>query len=255
MVNQKIIKALIVEDEARSIAFLKKLLEDYCPQVDVIGEATSVNQAIDQINLLKPQLVFLDIALPDGDGFEVLERIPNKFFHVIFITAYDNYAVRAFEFSALHYLLKPVSSNDLQNAVKRFGNENEQSNLDKKLSVLSENLTEKSKKLILPTADGLRIIKLNELIRCEASRNYTTCYIKNKKEQIVSKSLGIFEEILSDFHFVRVHNTHLINLKYVSKYIKGKGGVIVMQDNSEIQVSKTKKNEFLEQLKEYANYL
>ncbi len=255
MVDQKSIKVLIVEDEAHSIASLKKLLEDYCPQVEVLGEATTVKQAVEKINLLKPQLVFLDIALPDGDGFEVLERISNKFFHVIFITAYDKYAVRAFEFSALHYLLKPVSSDDLQNAVKRFDNLNEKSNLDKKLAVLNENFNGKHKKLILPTTEGLRIIKLNELIRCEASRNYTTCYLVNSKEQVVSKSLGIFEEILSDYHFVRVHNTHLINLKYVSNYIKGKGGIIVMKDKTEIHVSKAKKSEFLEELKSYASHL
>ena len=255
MVNQKSIKALIVEDEVRSIASLKKLLEDYCPQVEVIAEAKSVGQAVAKISLLKPQLVFLDIALPDGDGFEVLERLPNRLFQVIFITAYDKYAIRAFEFSAIHYLLKPVSPVDLQNAVNRFGNDNEQVDLDKKLTVLNENLKGQSKKLILPTSDGLRIVKLNELIRCEASRNYTTCYLTNKKEQIVSKSLGVFEEILSDYHFVRVHNTHLINLEYVSKYIKGKGGIIFMKDNTEIHVSKTKKTEFLEELKSYANYL
>jgi two-component system LytT family response regulator len=255
MAKEKQIKALIVEDEARSIAFLKKLIETYCPEVEVIGEATTVNQAVDKITQLNPQLVFLDIALPDGDGFEVLERIPNKTFQVIFITAYDKYAVRAFEFSALHYLLKPVSSDDLQKAVDRFWDSNEQVELDKKLTVLNSNLNEKIKKLILPTSDGLSIIKLNELIRCEASRNYTICYLLNKKEQIVSKPLGIFEDILSDFHFVRVHNTHLINLKYVSKYIKGKGGIIIMKDQSEIHVSKTRKNEFLEKLKSYANYL
>ncbi len=255
MVDQKRIKALIVEDEAHGMASLKKLLDDFCPEVELIGDATTVNQAVDKINSLKPQLVFLDIALPDGDGFEVLERIPNKDFLVIFITAYDKYAVRAFEFSALHYLLKPISSDDLQNAVNRFWNDKEQSELDKKLEVLNENLNEKSKKLILPTSDGLLIIKLNEIIRCEASRNYTCCYLTNNREQIVSKPLGMFEDILSDYHFVRVHNTHLINLKYVNKYIKGKGGVVVMKDKTEIHVPKTRKCDFLEELKLYANYL
>lgn len=255
MADNKLIKAFIVEDEAHSIASLKKLLEEHCPQVDVLGEATTVKKAVEKINLLNPQLVFLDIALPDGDGFEVLERIPNKSFQVIFITAYDKYAVRAFEFSALHYLLKPVGSEDLQNAVTRYNNSNEKSDLDKKLAVLNENVNGKSKKLILPTAEGLCIIKLNDLIRCEASRNYTTCYLHNKKEQIVSKPIGIFEDILSDYFFVRVHNTHLINLKYVSKYVKGKGGIIIMKDNTEIHVSKARKNDFLEELKSYANYL
>lgn len=255
MVDQEKIKAFIVEDEARSIASLKLLLKDYCPEVELLGEATTVNEAVKKINLLKPQLVFLDIALPDGDGFEVLERLPKIFFQVVFITAYDKYAVRAFEFSALHYLLKPINSDDLQNAIKRFWNKSDQNDLDKKLAVLNENLNTKSKKLILPTSNGLRVIKLNELIRCEASRNYTCCYLTNNREQIVSKPLGVFEEILSEYHFSRVHNTHVINLKYVDKYIKGKGGVVIMKDKSEIHVSKTKKSEFLEELKLYANYL
>lgn len=255
MSDQKKIKAFIVEDELRSIASLKKLLEDFCPEVEVIAEATTVNQAVDKINSLKPQLVFLDIALPDGDGFEVLERIPDKTFQVIFITAYNKYALRAFEFSALHYLLKPISSDDLQNAVNRFWTNKEQTDLDKKLAVLNENLNAKSKKLILPTSDGLLIIKLNEIIRCEASRNYTCCYLTNNREQIVSKPLGMFEEILSDYYFFRIHNTHLVNLKYIIKYIKGKGGVVVMKDKTEIHVSKTRKSDFLEELKSYANYL
>lgn len=255
MDTQKKIKTLIVEDELRSIATLRKLLNENCPQVLIIDEATTVRQAVEKIDLLKPELVFLDIALPDGDGFEVLERVNNINFQVIFITAYDKYAVRAFEFSALHYLLKPVSPEDLNEAVNRFSNKKEELDLEKKLRVFNEHINEKSKKLILPTADGLRIIKLNAIIRCEASGNYTSCFLINNDKQIISKPLGTFEDILSDYHFVRVHNTHLINLKFVSNYIKGKGGIIIMKDNTEIHVSKTRKSDFLEKLKSYANYL
>ncbi len=249
------IKTLIVEDELRSIATLRRLLNENCPQVSVIDEATTVSQAVEKINLLKPELVFLDIALPDGDGFEVLESLEDIDFQVIFITAYDKYAVRAFEFSALHYLLKPVNPEDLRVAVNRYGNKNEQIDQGKKLKVLNENLKEKSKKLILPTTEGLRIIKLNEIISCEANANYTCRYLINNEDQIISKPLGTFEDILSDYHFVRVHNTHLINLKYVSKYIKGKGGIITMKDNTESHVAKTRKSDFLEELRAYANYL
>ena len=255
MPNNKI-KTIIVDDEPDAIDLLKNLLKAF-PEIDIVTTANNAFSAYKAILEHNPDLLFLDIQMPMESGIELAEKLSNLSVHpaIIFVTAYDKYAVRAFDFSALHYLLKPVSPVDLQNAVNRFVNENEQVDLDKKLKVLNENLNGKSKKLILPTKDGLSIIDLDELIRCEASRNYTTCYLTNEREQIVSKPIGIFEEILSDYHFVRAHNTHLINLKYVSKYIKGKGGVIIMKDNTEISVSKTRKIDFLEKLKSHAKYL
>lgn len=250
------IDTIIVEDELRSQQTLKKLLNQYCPQVNIIGLAGSVDEAVSLINELKPRLIFLDIALPDGDGFNVLEDTTFKDYKVIFVTAYDKYAIRAFEFSALHYLLKPISHIELQLAVKRFNDSGKPEELEfsKKISTLKENINS-PEKLLLPTTQGFEVIALKDIVRMEANHNYTDCYLISQEHLLISKPLISFENILNDLEFVRVHNKHLINLKYVKKYFKGSGGSLVMMDGSEISVSKSRKNEFLEKLNDYARHL
>ncbi|MCF8368593.1 MAG: LytTR family DNA-binding domain-containing protein [Bacteroidales bacterium] len=251
------IRSFIVEDELRSQATLIKLLKEYCPQVKVIGRASSVEEAVTNINKLEPELIFLDIGLPDGDGFNVLENLSYNDFKVIFITAYDKYAIRAFEFSALHYLLKPISHIELQMAVKRFSllKKEENSSFEEKINILKENIQTDPQKLMLPTVNGFEIIALDEIIRLEASHNYTDCFLLNNKKILVSKPLINFETILNDLNFVRVHNKHLVNLKYVVRYFKGSGGYLKMTDNSEVSVSKSRKNDFLERLNNFARHL
>lgn len=251
------IKTVIVEDEIRSQETLKKLLKQYCPQVKIAGTAATEKEAISVINNLKPELIFLDIALPDGDGFNVLENLHYSDYRVIFVTAYDKYAIRAFEFSTLHYLLKPISHIDLQVAVKRFIQEKnkETVSFESKLANLKENYNTNNQKLMLPTLQGYEIIDLDDIVRLESSHNYTTCFLKNNSSILVSRPLINFETILADLDFVRVHNKHLINLKYVKKYIRGSGGTLKMEDDSEITVSKGRKAEFIEKLNNYAHHL
>ena len=251
------IKTVIVEDEERSQATLIKLLKDHCPAVKVIGVASNVAEAVQIIDEKKPQMVFLDIALPDGDGFNVLEGVDFDEFEVIFVTAYDKYAIRAFEFSALHYLLKPINHIELQIAVKRFRTRQESAddNLSEKIQTLRDNINSDQQKLMLPTLQGYEIIDLEDIIRFEANHNYTECFLVNNQKLMVSKPLINFENILTDLQFARVHNKHLVNLKYVKKYIKGQGGSLKMTDDSEINVSKSRKNEFLDKLSSFARHI
>lgn len=251
------ISTIIIEDELRSQQTLKKLLQLYCPQVAVIAMAGSVEEAVSLIDELTPQLIFLDIALPDGDGFNVLETTKYKDYKVIFVTAYDKYAIRAFEFSALHYLLKPISHIELQIAVKRFYETSPAKDKDftKKIETLKTNINKDPENLLLPTIQGLEVILLKDIVRMEANHNYTDCYLINKDHLLISKPLISFENILNDLEFVRVHNKHLINLKYVKKYYKGSGGSLVMMDGSEVSISKSRKNDFLEKLSNYARHL
>ena len=217
---------------------------------EIAGEAKNGEEAVELYRREKPDIMLLDINMPDGDGFEVLERIEDTALEVVFTTAYNKYAIKAFEFAALHYILKPIKTTDLQEAVERFkGIKGE--DLTDKIKVLSSNITNKIDRLILPTQSGLHIIELENIIRCESSNNYTTFFLKDKKKIVVSKSIQIYEKLLSDTYFCRVHNQHLVNLKYIKKYVRGRGGYIIMTNDSHVDVSEGKKKNFLKKLGEY----
>lgn len=249
------IKAIIVDDEMKSQSLLFKLLERFCPDVEVIGFACNVKTAVELINQENPELVFLDISMPDGDGFEVLEQVNSRNFEVVFTTAYNEYALKAIKFSALHYLLKPINYVELKDAVERFKDSKKDINLDEKFKVLYESLRNEHKKIILPTANGLRIVELDDIIRCEANGSYTDFFLENKDDLMVSKPLSNFMDILPDYLFCRVHSKHLVNLNCVDQYIKGRGGRIILKDGKEIEVSEGKKKEFIESLKQLAHSL
>jgi two-component system LytT family response regulator len=249
------IKALIVDDELKSQSTLHKLLEMYCPGVEVIGFAHNVVTGIEAIDSLKPDLVFLDISMPDGDGFEVLERVKNRNFEVVFTTAFNDYAIKAFQFAALHYLLKPINYIELQGAVKRFKQNHQDVDLNEKIKILCDSLSNHHQKIILPTSNGLRIIELNQILRCEADGSYTNFYLSDNTVLMVSKVLSNFEDILPEEIFCRVHSKHLVNLNYISQYIKGRGGRIVLSPGKEVEVSESKKKDFLKRLKYLAHSL
>jgi len=249
-----IIKTVLIDDDKSAIIILQTLLATNFPNVEILGTANNVSEAVFLIDAIKPELVFLDINLPDGNGFDVIERVSNRDFQIIFVTAYDKYAVRAFEFSALHYLVKPVNLEMLKNAVERF-NENKVEDIDTRLRVLRDSLKSKNEKIIIPSTDGLNIVKLGDIIRLEASDVYTLFYMTTGQRFVASKPLNNYEKILEDLPFSRVHSKHLINLMFVKRYVKGKGGSIILEDNTEVEVSVRKKADFLEKLKNYARFV
>lgn len=246
------IQAVIIDDEKNSIITLTKLIEKYVPEVEIIATAQSVESGIDTIDSKQPELVFLDINMPDGDGFEVIENTNYNDYDVVFTTAYDEYAIKAFEFSAVHYLLKPIRGKELKEAVKRYHELQKDLDIKTKANVLNENIHSKLEKLILPTSNGLIIINLDDVIRCESSNNYTTFFLVNKDQIVVSKSINNYEQILQDSHFARVHNKHLINFKYIKKYVKGRGGYLIMENDTQVDVSEGKKKDFLNKLNDFA---
>ena len=248
----ELIRTVIIDDENKSVLSLKKLLETYCSRVSLVGTAGTVKDAVETIDSCQPDLVFLDVTMPDGDGFDVLENTRFRNFEVIFITASDRFAIKAFEFSAIHYLLKPINPDDLKKAVERFEQIKGFTSLDQKINIIRESLTNNHKKIILPLSEGLIIKDLDDIIRCEAEDNYTMFFFTNNEKILVSKSLNKFENILSDINFCRIHNKHLVNLKYITKYVKGKSGYVILRDGSSALVSESRRDEFLARLKEFA---
>lgn len=245
------IRTILVDDEINSNVIMKHLLEKNAPDIEIVGVANNVKSAVEIIDEKKPDLIFLDISMPDGDGFEVIEKTEYKDFQVIFVTAYDQYAIKAFEVSALHYLLKPVVEEDLIAAIERFQT-NEQTQPAEQYKVLTQVLNSQLQRLILPTSTGIHIVDIDEIIRCESNNNYTTFFLTDNSKVIVSKSIHLYEDVLNTIHFCRIHNKHIINLKYVKKYVKGRGGKIYMSDGTQLDVSDGRKADLLYKLNQIA---
>jgi len=234
---------------------LESLLKKHFPAIQIVGKAENVEQAVNAINNTDPDMVFLDISLPDGEGFDVIEQTPGKKYEVIFITAYDKYAVKAFEFSALHYLVKPLSLDGLKDAIGRFKEVKTDEHLDDKISVLKESLKNKNEKIIIPSSEGLNVVRLSDIVRLEADDVYTFFFLTDGQRLMASRPLNNYERILEDLPFSRIHAKHLVNLMYIKRYIKGKGGSVIMEDNTEVEVSVRKKPDFLVKLKNFARFV
>jgi len=246
------IRAIIVDDEQHCINRLAGLLAAHCKQtVEVAGAFINVNEALTGIGIINPDLVFLDIQLNESTGFDLLSQLPQINFEVIFTTAYDNYAIKAFKFSALDYLLKPIDTEDLLQAINKFQKIQQQHEVTEKFNTLFHNLKNQagaSKKITVATSKGLEFLLISDIIRCEADVNYTTIYLKNKQQLMVAKTLKDFDELLSDHQFFRIHNSHLINLDYIKSYHKGKGGYVTLTDNTSLEVSTRRKDLFLKKI-------
>jgi two-component system, LytTR family, response regulator len=246
------IKAIIVDDELGARESLSKMIEKNCKQLEVIAKADSMLAAFEAITTKQPDLVFLDIEMPNGNAFDLLEKFKEINFNIIFTTAYDHYAIKAIKFSAVDYILKPIDPEELVEAVKRF--EKKQTGqpnvLDKQFKTLLSNVRpeNKLKKVGIPDGDGLIFINLSDIIRCESDGNYTFFILTNGKKIIASRTLGEYEQMFTEDNFFRIHRSHLINLQHVKKYIKGEGGYVIMADDSQVEVSRRNKNEFLEKL-------
>ncbi|MBX2992413.1 MAG: response regulator transcription factor [Bacteroidetes bacterium] len=248
------IPAIIIDDEQSCISRLSGLLESHCADtIRLTGSADSVERGIRLIQDAQPGLVFLDVQIGEETGFDLLRRLKDVTFEVVFTTAYEKYAMQAIKFSAADYLLKPVDPDDLVHAVEKLKARMSKEETAQKLDVLFHNLRTlegASKKISVPTISGLEFLQVSDIIRCESDVNYTNIYVKGRQKLTVAKTLKEFEELLTDYNFFRVHNSHLINLSHIKKYNKGSGGYITMTDNSEVEVSTRRKDEFLKRIAE-----
>lgn len=228
------ISSLIVEDEKRGLENLQIKLEEHCPQVELIGASNSGEQAIEDIKKLKPELVFLDIQLGTMTGFDVLETVPNVGFEVIFTTAYDQYALKAFKNNALHYLLKPIRPEELKLAVEKAHKLIKGKEDNKLLS-----------RIAVPVSNGLRFISVDEIIHCEAVNNYCLIHLFNGKTVTVTRTLGNIEEKLKGHSFFRIHRSHLINLDYLESFLRESGGKVVLSNGTEMRVGRNYRDAFI----------
>lgn len=245
------IHAIIIDDEKHCIETLSIMLTDHCPGIQIIETCRSGKVAIDAIRKLRPDLVFLDVEMPLMNGFEMLEQFPAIDFAVIFTTSYDKYAVKAIKYSALDYLLKPVDRTELEAAVKKV-QQRKQLPFPEQFEILLGKISESHqtlKKLAIPTADGYQLIGVDFLLRCEANDNYTHIFLKDRRKLIASRTLKEIEEQLEDFaNFIRVHNSHVVNINEVEKYVRGDGGYLLLSDGSTVTVSRTRKESLLRKL-------
>ncbi|MFL5752121.1 MAG: LytR/AlgR family response regulator transcription factor [Bacteroidia bacterium] len=247
------ITAIIVDDEEPGRNVLKSLIKKHFPEIAIRGEAASVKEAKKVIAEELPSLVFLDIEMPGGSGFDLLEQIEDPPFSVIFTSAYNQYAVKAFKYSALDYLLKPINPDELANAVKKILSPEHKKDMHSALRHFMESFNyngiSKSNKVALPTMDGLVFIDIADIVRCEADGKYTYCHISGSKKLYSTRSLMDFEEQLSPHGFCRIHHAHLVNLNHIRNYVKGLGGYVVMSNGDNVIVSKRKKENFIRQSK------
>lgn len=245
------ITAIIVDDEQKGRESLKLLINEYCPKVEILALSSNVSDAYNNIMKLNPDLVFLDIQMKDETGFDLLKKFDKVGFEVIITTAHSNYAITAIKYSAIDYLLKPIDVAELQDAVARVEEKKNTPDILQRLGNLIENVKVSSVeeyKLAIPSSDGLMFIKASDIVYCEAEGNYTTFNLKNGKKYIVSKTLKEYENILNYHQFFRIHHSYLVNLKEIVKYTRGEGGFVTMSNGINLDVSKRKKESFLERI-------
>ena len=247
------IKAVIVDDEMNCVEMLEWLIKTYCPMVTVVAMCTSGDQGIAAINKHRPDVVFLDIEMPRMNGFDMLEKFDNLFFDVVFTTAYNKFAIKAFRYSALNYLLKPVDPEDLQSTIKKL--EDRKTSVGKdQLNLLLENMKNFSnpiQRIALSTGDGLIFVNTSEIMYCQAESNYTNVVLTNKNKILVAKTLKDIDETLSGKDFFRVHNSFLININQIKKFVRGDGGYILMNDDTHITIARSKREEFFEMFSKF----
>ncbi len=247
------LNSILVDDEDNSLSALRLMIDDYCPNVHILGEAKSVGEGVEIINKAKPDLVFLDIRMPDGEGFDVLQQVDHKTFEVIITTACRDYALKAYEFSAIDYLLKPINYLDLQKAVERVGQIRSLDYFDNRLQLIRVAFAEQQKRIMLPTSDGFEIFEIQQIIRCESDGCYTRFYFNNREKPVlISNTMATYDRLFSDLSFFRIHNRHLVNLRFVKKYSRADGGFVILNDETYLKISERKKGPFLERLKMFA---
>ena len=249
------ISALIIDDEKNGRENLAGLIKTHCPQIRIAGEASSVEQALAEIQELHPQLIFLDIEMPGGNGFRLLEHFKSFPFEVIFVTAYDNYAIKAIRFSASDYILKPINLNELIAAVDKVSQRIWQQIENERIRQLYLNTRHPANpKIGLPTGERIEFVEVKSIIRCQGESNYTHLYFSDRKPILSAKSLIEFEELLGEHDFIRVHKTHLVNLNHVTSFTKNDGGSLTMSNGDSVAISRRRKDFTMEQIKTILKY-
>jgi two-component system LytT family response regulator len=248
------IKAVIIEDEVKSRELLNTLITKHCDGVNIVATAENVETGVAAIRKHSPQIIFLDISMPDGSGFDLLSKVQDMKFDVIFTTATDKYALKAIKYSALDYLLKPIDVEELKSAVNKMAEKKSDLSTVENLSFLLQNLRQNSdnyNKITLPTGNAYEIVNVKDIIRCEAEGSYTNFFLASGKKMMVSASLKHYEDLLPERDFIRVHHHHLINMNHVVRFLKVDGGYAVMSDNTQVEISRRKKDSFLQKLNSF----
>ena len=252
------IKTILVDDEPRGLCTLKTLLNEYCPELKIVAECSEAESAKEKIELLAPQLAFLDISLPGKNSFDLLAELGQIDFEIIFVTAHNEYTLQAFHYSAVDYLMKPIDEDLLADAVRRAVKRITVNTINNNVSTLLHNLhktqSPQEMKLCIPSLKGFQVVELKDILYCEASSSYTNFHFANKHTICTAKSIHEYEELLADAGFVRIHKSYLINLLHVKEYIKGEGGSVILTGGNEIEVSRRKKDIFLTQMKEFYKF-
>lgn len=243
------LKTIIIDDELKSRESLEILIKDFCQNVTVMALCANISEGIEAINKHEPDIVFLDIQLQRETGFDLFSKLSEVKFEVVFTTAYSEYAIKAFKYSAIDYLLKPIDIAELTHAIGRVEKKRTAGDMDLRLQNLMHHLSKATKtKLALPTTEGLSFVEIPQVIYCEASSNYTVIHTVNGEKHLVSRTLKEYEQLLAEHNFFRIHNSFLINMEYIKKYVRGEGGYVVMSNDVSLDVSKRKKELFLEKL-------
>ncbi|MFO7827958.1 MAG: LytTR family DNA-binding domain-containing protein [Bacteroidales bacterium] len=242
------IQAVIIDDEKNAREAIKQIVEKHFDDINIIGDADDVSSGVKLISNLQPGLVLLDIKLPDGTGFDILNQFDEINFSTIFITAYNEHAIKAFKFSAIDYLLKPIDIEEFKLAVKKVKKARHQQNTKKKLEAFLENIdniSKEIKKIVLKTSDSIHLINVNEILRCQSEGNYTKFFFINRPALMVSKNIKEYYEMLKDYQFFRPHQSHIVNINFIKQYHKLDGGYLIMQDDSTVPVATRKRDELM----------
>lgn len=245
------IRSIIIDDEPNNVENLRAIIGTYCPEIEVIATAGNAAGGIEVIKAYQPDLVFLDIQMPGGSGFDVLRAFNAIYFEIIFITAYDQYGIQAIKFSALDYLLKPIDITEFKaaitKAIEKISAKRHNHNIENLLEYIKSGQREPPK-IALPTLSEIRYIKVNTIIRCEAENNYTTFYLDNGEQILVCKTLKEYDELLQPHRFIRPHQSHLVNLGFVKSYLKEDGGTLLLSDQTKVPISRQNKDRIKEEL-------
>ena len=243
------LRGIVVEDEKHSRETLIGMLARYCKNVEIVGEAEGYRSGLEMIRKFDPDLIFLDIQMPDGSGFRLLEELDEINFEIIFTTAFDQFAIKAIKYSALDYLLKPIDPDELVNAIRKVEQKRSNQQVNQNIQVLLDNIKTKESdphKIVLSTSEKIHILETDQILRCESDNYYTNFFLTDGKTILVSKTLKENEELLGDHNFIRPHKSHLVNVKYIKGFLRNDGGYIEMTDGSQIPVSRRKREKIIE---------